>query len=86
MKFADLNIGKLYCFPTRRKSCFNPLSKSIYLMPEKSVFVLLETDYEYTFWGGNPNWVTLKILDSNGEIWYTDLNLVDFEFMEEAKP
>lgn len=55
-------------------------------MPEKSVFVLLESEYNNTFWGDNPNWVTLKILDSNGEIWYTDLNLVDFEFMEEAKP
>jgi hypothetical protein len=86
MEFGDLKIGKLYCFPTRAKSCFSPFHKSLYLMPENSVFVLLESEYNNTFWGDNPVWVTLKILDSNGEIWYTDLNLVDFKFMEECKP
>ena len=83
MKVEDLKLGKLYWFPTRIKSCFNPLSKSVYLMQEKTVFIVLETISEEFAW---KNLCTLKILAPNGEIWYTDLNQDDFLFMEQCQP
>ena len=83
MKAKDLKLGKLYWFPTRIKSCFHPDSQPVYLMQEKTVFVVLENlSHEF----GWHDISTLKILTPSGEIWYTDMNHDDFQFMEQCQP
>ena len=79
----DFNIefGSLYCFPNRSKSCYRrdvfDDTETFVLSPRK-MFVPLElTKYEDIH-----KWYKLKILLTNGEIWYTDITQEGIEFME----
>ena len=71
----DFNIqfGSLYCFPNRSKSCYRNephcLDTETFVLGPRKMFVPLElTKYEDIH-----GWYKLKILLTNGEIWYTDV-------------
>lgn len=80
----NIQFGSLYCFRNVTKSCYRPdLSgdtETLMLFPG-TMFVPLDlTNFKVRI--GEQKWYKLKILLTNGEIWYTDLTQEVIEFLK----
>ena len=87
MNNFNIQFGSLYCFPHRSKSCFRYTpdvseDAETFMMLSGTVFVPLELIKYKAQIIESQKWYKLKMLLTNGEIWYTDVTEEVIEFLK----